>query len=129
MFFAKSNIIIVALFAPFLICITSEKTLISKVFSSKVVYFLGFISYPLYLVHFIIAFKLSDLQQFLSNLWSTQATLDELFIVYLTITLIFSTAFTYLLEVPTISYLNRRIFKNKSEVEPTLVIQQSGKIS
>lgn len=107
LFFNRSDILIILLM-PFLILYLTEVNYLSKFFSSKVVYFLGLISYSLYVNHYLFIesyMKVSKMIGINNNAFS--------FCYVVTGTLIFSIITYYAIEKPGMSFLKNNEIKLK----------------
>jgi len=106
--FIDTHLDILTLFlgALIILSISKDKNWLAKFLSTKVVYFLGVISYPLYLIHYLICQKLESIQTFLTLHFHVSKPYLVVFLGYVFASILISTLFTYLLELPTIKYLN-----------------------
>lgn len=73
LFIPGSDVIVIVLFMPLMISISNDKSWVSKIMSSTIVYFLGLISYSLYLIHpiFLHFFKDKFYEQYNNLLYKT----------------------------------------------------------
>jgi peptidoglycan/LPS O-acetylase OafA/YrhL len=100
-----------------IISISTDANVMARIFSSKIIYFLGIISYPLYLTHYLVFMRLPSINLFLQSHFGTNNHLAVLFSVYLVLSLIIAVVMTYAFEMPVIRFLNSRLFpKPKSAV-------------
>lgn len=100
-FFEKSDIFIILLM-PFFVLYITDKNIISKFLSSKVIYFLGLISYSLYVNHYLFIQTYTKISKILgvnNNLVSFSYVLSG--------TLAFSTITYYAIEKPSMRYLKK----------------------
>lgn len=125
LFFDQLDIITILLAMFLIINISKDENWVAKILSSKPVYFLGIISYPLYLIHFLFYRKLDVIITFLSSYFHTKSYYI-LLIAFLLLSIVSSTLFTYLLELPTIKWLNK-VFSGKYNYQnyETLILKES----
>jgi peptidoglycan/LPS O-acetylase OafA/YrhL len=107
MFFKKTDILII-LSMPFFIVYITERNIINRFLSSKVVYFLGLISYSLYVNHYLFIDSYDKISKLL-GLNSNNYLIISVFYVAVG-TLVFSAITYYAIEKPVLKYLkkNRR---------------------
>jgi peptidoglycan/LPS O-acetylase OafA/YrhL len=101
------DILTVFLGALIIFSISKDNNWLAKFLSTKVVYFFGVISYPLYLIHYLVYEKLKLIQIFLNLHFHISKPYLTIFLGYMFVCILISTLFTYLLELPTIKYLNK----------------------
>ena len=109
LFVYDADLVIVFLSAMLIISITNSENLPSKILASRIIYFLGLISYPLYLIHYLVFDKLDGIAMFLKLHFHTVKPNLTIFVTYVMINIVLATLFTYWVELPTIKFLNKII--------------------
>ena len=104
-FFDKSDILIILLM-PFLVLYITERNILSRFLSTKVIYFLGLISYSLYVNHYLFIKTYSKI----SNMAGVDNGIFS-FCYVLIGTLVFSTITYYIIEKPAMRFLKRNQLK------------------
>lgn len=110
LFFSKLDIVVVILSMLLMINICKDQSIVARVLSSKIIYFLGVISYPLYLINSLVVEKLQKIKLLLRE----YLLIDDnyfLLIIFILICILTAFLFTYLVEKPAIASLNRRLNK------------------
>ncbi len=126
LFFAKADLVTELLFMLLLISIARDNNLVAKILSSKIIYFLGVISYPLYLIHFVICLNIWKIYSFFKTEKIGIHSNLSLFFLYITLCILLSTVFTYCIELPVIKYLNIvSKKKDKKFGKETMILDES----
>jgi len=102
LFFKETDILII-LSMPFFIVYITERNVINRFLSSKVVYFLGLISYSLYVNHFLFIDTYDKISKSLGLNVNNYLIISACYVA--TGTLIFSTITYYTIEKPALKYL------------------------
>jgi peptidoglycan/LPS O-acetylase OafA/YrhL len=105
--FAKMDLLTVSLFVPFILSLARDNNSLAIFMGSKVIYFLGEISYPLYLINSIIAAYLFPLQHSFSNHITSFNETCIFFLMFIFTSITVSYLFTILIERPIIICLNK----------------------
>ncbi|WP_316786278.1 acyltransferase [Pedobacter frigiditerrae] len=109
--FAKADLLIVILFVALILSLTNDNNVVSKLMSTKPIYILGLISYPLYLIHAILLYYLDYLKTLLSIFYGYNNFYLILMLLFLALSVIFSYIFTFFIEKPIISFCNKKIHR------------------
>ncbi|WP_262497485.1 acyltransferase family protein [Mucilaginibacter gotjawali] len=104
LFFKKTDILIILLMPFFMVHIT-ERNVINRFLSSKVVYFLGLISYSLYVNHFLFIDTYDKISKSFGLNTNNYLIISACYVA--TGTLIFSTITYYAIEKPALKYLKK----------------------
>jgi peptidoglycan/LPS O-acetylase OafA/YrhL len=102
LFFKETDILII-LAMPFFIVYITERNVINRFLSSKVVYFLGLISYSLYVNHFLFIDSYDKISKSLGLTVNHYLIYSSCYVA--TGTLVFSTITYYTIEKPALKYL------------------------
>ena len=104
LFFKETDILII-LSMPFFIVYITEKNMINRFLSGKVVYFLGLISYSLYVNHFLFIDTYDKISKFSGFSVNNYLIISALYVAIGT--LVFSTITYYAIEKPALKYLKK----------------------
>ncbi|WP_295674397.1 acyltransferase family protein, partial [uncultured Mucilaginibacter sp.] len=104
LFFKETDILIILLMPFFMVYIT-ERNVINRFLSSKVVYFLGLISYSLYVNHFLFIDTYDTISKLLGFSTNNYLIISAYYVAIGT--LVFSTITYYAIEKPALKYLKK----------------------
>lgn len=117
LFVPKADLLVVLLCSILLLNICTDKSLVAKLLASKVIYFLGLISYPLYLINSLVFLEFDRIHVVLMDYFDLN-NIYLLGIAFIAICVLLATIFTFYIESPIISFLNSR-FKRPLETKLT----------
>ncbi|AMR32870.1 hypothetical protein A0256_16315 [Mucilaginibacter sp. PAMC 26640] len=109
--FAKLDLLTILLFV-FLIIAIVRRNVVSIFLGSKIIYFFGEISYPLYLINFMVYLKLRDMNVLLGPYISDNYRLYILFAIFMFLSIFIAYLFHILIEKPLLNFFNKRLKSN-----------------
>lgn len=106
LFFPNTDLVVVVLFVPLIISISTDKSVVGKLMSSRIIYFFGLISYSLYLLHALF------LELFMQDFYMKYNTIPYSTLIFNTIyflVIILVSYFCYkVIEIPMQRQLNKK---------------------